>query len=69
MMNELMLEAADRIAAGNTKADAVEVVRCRDCKWFYLNEYEFFDCANPGGCMYPGPDDYCSHGEREDGHG
>ena len=50
-------------------ANAVEVVRCRDCKWFYINPDEYVDdCTNAGGCMYPEPDDYCSHGERRDGH-
>ena len=49
--------------------DAVEVVRCKDCKWFAPN--------NNGswiGCTFgtrhpddaPKPDDFCSYGERKD---
>ena len=45
-------------------ADAVEVVRCKDCKWF-----------NDIGCSIrivddsdkPTENDYCSFGERKDG--
>lgn len=49
--------------------DAVEVVRCKYCQWYYLDE-----CANPyvyisdGGHLYTQPDDFCSYGERKD-HG
>lgn len=46
------------------KADVVEVVRCKDCKWF-----------NEIGCAIrivddsdnPKEDDFCSFGERKDG--
>ena len=47
--------------------DIVEVVRCKDCQWYYLDE-----CTNPyvyisdGGHLYTQPDDFCSYGERKD---
>ena len=51
-------------------ADAVEVVRCKDCKWYdadceicvYLSEDgDTYDC----GCdVNMKPDDFCSYGER-----
>ena len=52
--------------------DAVEVVRCKDCKdWgqdvnSYTGEDESF-CMNPDGLdNYAHPDDFCSYGERKD---
>lgn len=51
-------------------ADAVEVVRCKDCKYFDSGTDEdgkpFFKCL---GWVYGGTseDDFCSHGERKDG--
>ena len=54
------------------KKDAVEVVRCKDCKdWgqdvnSYTGEDESF-CMNPDGLdNYAHPDDFCSYGERKD---
>lgn len=52
--------------------DAVEVVRCKDCKWFADN-----NDGNWFGCWLfqtiqiipedtPKPDDFCSYGERRD---
>lgn len=49
-------------------ADVVEVVRCKDCKW-WQNETCTGDVAtdNEGGADFSinfGPDDFCSYGER-----
>ena len=41
-------------------ADAVEVVRCKDCK-----HYRDYGCQRA--FVYPKPDDFCSYGERADG--
>lgn len=53
-------------------ADNVEVVRCRDCKWFnhYTMECESDDVAtdHEGGASFSinfGPDDFCSYGQRK----
>ena len=54
-------------------ADVVPVVRCKNCKWFAdNNDGEWYGCK-----MFqvvrittrdaPGPDDFCSCGERKDG--
>lgn len=56
-------ECADMVESLPT-ADAIEVVRCKDCKWF-----------NDIGCSIrivddsdkPTENDYCSFGERNDG--
>ena len=50
-------------------ADVVEVVRCKDCKWFepYEGEEHKGDCAELVGlesCVYE--DDFCSYGERRE---
>ena len=45
--------------------DAVEVVRCRDCKYLM-----FSDCYGECSKGYLGivrPDDFCSRGERKEG--
>ena len=43
--------------------DAVEVVRCKDCKhWASAEDY---DCEIHSGAF--GADDYCSYGERKGG--
>lgn len=54
-------------------ADVVEVVRCRDCKWFnhYTMECESDDVAtdHEGGASFSinfGPDDFCPYGQRKE---
>lgn len=47
------------------KADVVEVVRCKDCKW-WDNEGDAERCAQKYGGMWAKPDGYCSYGERAD---
>jgi len=52
--------------------DAVQVVRCKDCKWFADNNGgEWYGCkmfhvvlATPEDA--PKPDDFCSYGERRE---
>ena len=52
--------------------DAVEVVRCKDCK-HYQKEFDFAskECGIFCGAFEHGyptkPDDFCSYGERENG--
>ena len=52
---------------GMPTIDAVEVVRCKDCRHRYLHDVdETYYCANGCGltdCVKP--DDFCSHGERK----
>ena len=47
--------------------DAVEVVRCKDCKHC---DPENYHCDHPMGTAAPlrhKPDDFCSYGERKEG--
>lgn len=55
---------AEQIANAPT-VDAVEVVRCKDCKYLM-----FSDCYGECGQGHMGivrPDDFCSYGERKEG--
>lgn len=49
--------------------DAVEVVRCKDCKWKGKDRFAYYDCCvNPNYGMASGVElrdnDFCSYGER-----
>ena len=49
--------------------DAVEVVRCKDCKYRYYNEYQEMYCCErlaDGFDTVVCQDDFCSYGERKD---
>lgn len=45
-------------------ADVVEVVRCKDCKYYHLFQEGFMDCRHSAGLDDAMPDDFCSYGER-----
>lgn len=47
--------------------DAVEVVRCEDCKYrTYDGYHKHHYCSNTRGCRYVIlPDHFCSYGERK----
>lgn len=49
--------------------DAVLVVRCKDCKYAYINSFSALPgealCSSSGKVMQQ--DDFCSYGERKDG--
>lgn len=46
--------------------DAVPVVRCRDCKYLYTDEYGVLACAESGAMLNPEEDDFCSRGQRRE---
>lgn len=48
--------------------DAVEVVRCKDCKW-WDNEDGAERCTHKYCSMWAKPDGYCSYGERKESNG
>lgn len=43
-------------------ADVVEVVRCKDCKWFYKTKKE---CGRSYQLPIVAPDFYCGYAERK----
>lgn len=46
-------------------ADVVEIVRCKDCKW-WDNDGDAERCTHKYGGMWAKSDGYCSYGERTD---
>ena len=44
--------------------DAVEVVRCKYCKYFGLNDENVPYCYNRFGLNDPGPNGFCSYGRK-----
>ena len=49
-------------------ADAVEVVRCRECKYRFKNNGHSRDgCPIIDANIWMDDDDFCSHGERKEG--
>lgn len=64
--NAVVMSSAIRQAP---TVDAVEVVRCRDCKYWDNHSIcevhsEWPDQYNTGHSDYTEPDDFCSYGER-----
>ena len=57
--DDTSVDKAIEIACKALSADVVEVVRCKDCKFF---KREVCPLAN---IEEPQPNDYCSYGERE----
>ena len=66
------VERMIRLLEKASTVDAVEVVRCKDCKWFAdNNDGDWFGCWLFQTIQIipedtPKPDDYCSYGERKD---
>ena len=48
--------------------DAVEVVRCKDCKWLY-DGMDDYCCRSHRGLVGICENSFCSYGERKDGDG
>lgn len=49
-------------------ADAVDVVRCKDCRYFYNNPDEMC-CINHRGVVKTDENGYCHHAERKEKDG
>lgn len=52
-------------------ADVVEVVRCKDCRWCDVTNWDgeiLYGCDCCGGMNDIAPDYFCSYGERKDGN-
>lgn len=60
---------ADRVIRQMPTVDAVPVVRCKDCKYAYINSFSASSgvalCTSSGQPMQQ--DDFCSYGERKEG--
>ena len=63
---EIKQDFADMISNATT-ADAVEVVRCRECKYRFKNNGHSRDgCPIIDANIWMDDDDFCSHGERKE---
>ena len=62
---EIKQDFADMISNATT-ADAVEVVRCKDCKWLY-DEMDDYCCRSHRGLVRICENSFCSYGERKEG--
>lgn len=46
--------------------DAVEVVRCKDCRWYERHKAKIFEnCCRNNYLIPMKPNDYCSYGEHK----
>lgn len=63
-MNEKPLKPVWKSECMNSKVDMVEVVRCKDCKYWNSNLGEYCEKLN----SYPGPNYFCADGERMNEH-
>ncbi len=55
----------ENVLRDTQSVDVVEVVRCKDCRYFN-NTFPLLHMCNVSG-MKMETDDYCSYGERKDG--
>ena len=67
-----ILSAVNYIRNNVTRVDAVEVVRCRDCKRCFKhttkrNRQKMWICMRNELDVCVRPDDFCSYGERKEG--
>lgn len=59
---------AERVIDRQPTVDAVPVVRCRECKYRFKNNGHSKDgCPIIDANIWMDDDDFCSHGEREEG--
>lgn len=45
--------------------DTVPIVRCKDCKYFGLNDENVPYCSNPFGLNDPEPNGFCNYGRKK----
>ena len=67
MCDACYLGSAKEVIEALPTIDAVPVVRCKDCKWWGLSEYNTFGihvCKKFSGVR--GESDYCSRAERSE---
>ena len=56
------LDRAQRAILDAPAADVAEVVRCKDCEYFRLNDENVPYCSNPFGLNDPEPNGFCNYG-------
>ena len=64
------LTSLQEVLEDTPTVDVVEVVRCKDCKWYAPNnDHSWLGCTFDTRCPEDEPraDDFCSYGERKGG--
>lgn len=64
----LFVDAFEYLLENAPTVDAVEVVRCKDCKYYGYEPYDNGDkcCVRWEEWIFPFENDFCSCGERKD---
>lgn len=62
VLKNLLFDVDREVVRKAPKVDAVEVVRCKECKWY---DSVFVGCTKSRFC--PEPDFFCACGEKRDG--
>ena len=65
-MGSMVAGALKRYVKRAPAADVVSVVRCKDCKYFRLNDENVSYCSNPFGLDDPEPNGFCNYGREKD---
>lgn len=65
-VSEHILDAKERYSILNflqncSTVDAIQVVRCKDCEYFRLNDENVPYCLNPFGLDDPEPNGFCNY--------
>ena len=64
-MGGMVASALKRYVKRAPAADVVEVVRCKDCEYFGLNDENVPYCLNLFGLDDPEPNGFCSYGRKK----
>ena len=59
------LDRAQRAILDAPSADVAPVVRCKDCKYFGLNDENVPYCLNPFGLDDPEPNGFCNYRRKK----
>ena len=67
-LDHLRHERDQAVEELHRNTDAVPVVRCKDCKWFTMDNTGGAYCNHPTCVLFNGyePDAFCSYGERKE---
>ena len=67
-LDRLRRERDQAVEELHRNTDAVPVVRCKDCKWFTMDNTGGAYCNHPTCGLFNGyePDAFCSYGERKE---
>ena len=61
----ISVDAMKSFIKNRPAADVVEVVRCKDCKYFGLNDENVPYCIDPFGLDDPEPNGFCNYGRKK----